>query len=173
MKKFLPVLVLLIALTACEKRTEDSPSASPLDMPGGTTKQEFKAENESNTNQTSEMTKKDTPAAEEVTDLKIDIEVEGEGAVAKAGDTVKVHYTGTLQDGTKFDSSRDRGQPFQFNLGAGQVIEGWDVGVEGMRVGEQRTLTIPPHMGYGEYGIGPIPGNAVLIFDVELVEIVD
>jgi FKBP-type peptidyl-prolyl cis-trans isomerase len=104
----------------------------------------------------------------------------GPGAAAKAGDMVAVHYTGWLFDpdaadskGRKFDSSRDRGQPFQFSLGAGQVIQGWDQGVAGMTLGgSNQTLVIPPHLGYGARGAGGvIPPNAVLVFDVELVAI--
>jgi peptidylprolyl isomerase len=95
----------------------------------------------------------------------------GEGREAKAGDTVSVHYTGTLQNGSKFDSSRDRGQPFQFPLGAGRVIRGWDEGVAGMRVGGRRTLVIPPDLGYGGRPVGPIPPNSTLNFDVELLDV--
>lgn len=107
-----------------------------------------------------------------VTELKIeDIKV-GDGAEAVAGKTVVVHYTGTLVDGKKFDSSVDRGQPFPFPLGAGRVIQGWDKGVQGMKVGGKRKLTIPPSMGYGEQGAGGvIPPNATLLFDVELLEV--
>jgi len=94
----------------------------------------------------------------------------GTGAEAKAGNKVSVHYVGTLTNGTKFDSSRDRGKPFEFGLGAGQVIKGWDQGVAGMKVGGKRKLTIPPSLGYGARGAGGvIPGNATLVFEVELL----
>ncbi|MFS8066373.1 MAG: FKBP-type peptidyl-prolyl cis-trans isomerase [Byssovorax sp.] len=106
----------------------------------------------------------------EATELVIeDIRV-GDGAVATAGQTVSVHYTGTLTDGKKFDSSHDRGQPFKFKLGAGQVIKGWDQGVAGMKIGGLRKLTIPPHLGYGARGAGGVIGpNATLVFEVELL----
>jgi FKBP-type peptidyl-prolyl cis-trans isomerase len=98
-----------------------------------------------------------------------DIKV-GTGAVANAGQTVKVHYTGWLTNGKKFDSSVDRGDPFTFPLGGGQVIKGWDEGVAGMKVGGKRQLRIPPQLGYGDRGAGGvIPANATLIFDVELL----
>jgi FKBP-type peptidyl-prolyl cis-trans isomerase len=106
----------------------------------------------------------------EATELVIeDIRV-GDGAVATAGQTVSVHYTGTLTDGKKFDSSHDRGQPFKFKLGGGQVIKGWDQGVAGMKIGGLRKLTIPPHLGYGARGAGGVIGpNATLVFEVELL----
>lgn len=97
----------------------------------------------------------------------------GDGAEAQAGQTISVHYVGTLEDGTKFDSSRDRGEPFAFTLGTGQVIQGWDLGVSGMKVGGVRRLVIPPSLAYGESGWGAIPPNATLIFEVELIDILD
>ena len=96
----------------------------------------------------------------------------GTGDVAVAGKTVSVHYTGWLENGKKFDSSVDRGQPFSFPLGAGRVIKGWDEGVQGMKIGGKRKLTIPSDLGYGSRGAGGvIPPNATLIFDVELIEV--
>jgi FKBP-type peptidyl-prolyl cis-trans isomerase len=96
---------------------------------------------------------------------------EGDGREAESGDEISVHYRGTLKDGTEFDSSYSRNEPFTFVLGIGQVIQGWDEGVVGMKVGEKRVLEIPSSLGYGESGTGPIPGNAGLIFEVELVSI--
>lgn len=118
------------------------------------------------------------PAEEETVTTKtglqyVDIKV-GEGDMPKLGDTVVVHYTGWLEDGTKFDSSVDRGEPFEFSIGLGQVISGWDEGVGTMRVGGVRKLIIPPDLGYGAGGAGGvIPANATLIFEVELLEIRD
>ncbi|MGC2518918.1 MAG: FKBP-type peptidyl-prolyl cis-trans isomerase [Burkholderiales bacterium] len=102
--------------------------------------------------------------------LTIEELVVGEGEIAAAGQTVIVHYTGWLIDGRKFDSSKDRDDPFEFALGAGQVIRGWDEGVQGMKIGGTRKLTIPPALGYGARGAGGvIPPNATLVFEVELL----
>jgi len=110
------------------------------------------------------------------TQLQVTDTVAGQGDEARKGQTVTVHYTGWLhengQRGAKFDSSRDRGDPFEFSLGAGMVIRGWDEGVAGMKVGGQRTLLIPPEMGYGARGAGGvIPPNATLLFEVELLAV--
>ncbi|MCG2693915.1 FKBP-type peptidyl-prolyl cis-trans isomerase [Candidatus Parcubacteria bacterium] len=106
------------------------------------------------------------------TKLNIEDIVLGGGDEVKSGNTVRVHYTGWLLNGTKFDSSVDRGQPFSFTVGAGQVIQGWDQGLLGMRVGGKRKLTIPASLGYGAQGVpGTIPANAVLVFEVELLQI--
>ena len=102
-----------------------------------------------------------------IEDLKV-----GKGAAVKEGDTVVMHYTGWLTDGTKFDSSHDRDEAFETPIGVGYVIKGWDLGVVGMKVGGKRKLTIPHQLGYGKYGVDPvIPGFATLVFEVELVKI--
>jgi FKBP-type peptidyl-prolyl cis-trans isomerase FkpA len=108
-----------------------------------------------------------TPSGLVIEDLVV-----GDGAVASAGQRVTVHYTGWLTDGKKFDSSKDRRDPFVFPLGGGQVIKGWDEGVAGMKVGGKRKLTIPPSLGYGARGAGGvIPPNATLLFEVELLNV--
>ena len=105
-----------------------------------------------------------------MSDLQIEEIKQGNGAEAKAGQRVTVHYVGTLTNGNKFDSSRDRGQGFSFELGRGQVIKGWDRGVAGMKVGGMRKLTIPPDLAYGDRGFPPvIPPGSTLVFEVELL----
>jgi FKBP-type peptidyl-prolyl cis-trans isomerase len=105
-------------------------------------------------------------------ELKVEELSSGAGPVAKSGNTVIVHYVGTLTNGSKFDSSRDRGEGFTFRLGAGEVIKGWDQGVAGMQVGSVRKLTIPPDLAYGARGFPPvIPPNSTLVFEVELLQI--
>jgi peptidylprolyl isomerase len=107
-----------------------------------------------------------TPSGLQYEDLEV-----GKGPEVKVGDQPQVHYTGTFTDQKKFDSSRDRQQPFVFKLGDGQVIKGMDEGVVGMKVGGKRKLTIPPNLAYGEKGVGPIPANSTLIFEIELLGI--
>ncbi len=123
---------------------------------------------------TRERTKAIVEAADDKGNVKsmiIDDIKAGEGSEVKEGDTVAVHYIGTLQDGTEFDNSKKRGEPFTFTVGGGQVIKGWEEGLIGMKTGGQRVLVIPPEKAYGERGIGPIPPNATLVFAIELVEI--
>jgi peptidylprolyl isomerase len=118
----------------------------------------------SNTNKT-----QDTTMQQQTTQIQSQDITVGTGTVAVAGKEVTVNYTGVFADGKKFDSSLDRGVPFTFTLGAGQVIKGWDIGVEGMKVGGQRILVIPPELGYGANDYGPIPGNSTLTFEIELL----
>jgi len=114
------------------------------------------------------------PSLSETKKLQIGVKHRPEDCPRKTqkGDTLKIHYTGTLEDGTEFDSSRKRDQPFSFKLGAGQVIKGWDQGLNGMCIGEKRKLKIPSDLGYGDHGHPPkIPGGATLVFDTELIAI--
>ena len=106
-------------------------------------------------------------------ELQIEDTVVGDGKEAVAGKLISVHYTGTLLNGTKFDSSVDRGTPFEFILGAGQVIQGWDQGFNGMKVGGKRKLIIPPDLAYGPIARGLIPANSTLIFEVELLDVIE
>jgi FKBP-type peptidyl-prolyl cis-trans isomerase len=129
------------------------------------------ASSSSSSSATAESAGASGPKTDPVTALKIEDVQKGTGEAAVAGKTVTVHYTGWLANGTKFDSSVDRKQPFKFKLGAGQVIPGWDQGVSGMLVGGKRRLTIPPALGYGARGVGPIPPDSTLQFDVELLAV--
>lgn len=107
-----------------------------------------------------------------IQNMKVETIKQGQGTEAKTGDTVTVNYVGTLENGTKFDSSLDRNEPFSFTLGQNRVIQGWEQGVLGMKVGETRKLTIPPELGYGSSGAGGlIPPNATLIFTIDLLKI--
>lgn len=125
---------------------------------------------ETNISETNQTTMP-TLAPSKVTELIIEDTKIGTGNEVKSGDNISIHYTGTLEDGTKFDSSYNRGQPLETQIGVGQVIEGWDKGIVGMKVGGKRKLTIPYQMAYGEDGYGPIPSKATLIFEVELMDI--
>jgi len=108
---------------------------------------------------------------EEKSEVIIEILTEGTDPASTVGDTLRVHYVGTFLDGEVFDSSRDRGEPFDVTLGLGRVISGWEQGLLGMKTGEVRRITIPPHLAYGESGTGSIPPNSTLVFEVELLEI--
>lgn len=119
----------------------------------------------------SNNTTKETSMTNETNDLKIEDLKVGDGAQAQTGNTIKVNYSGTLTDGTKFDNSYDRNEPFEFTLGQGQVIQGWEQGFVGMKVGGKRRLTIPPSLGYGDQANDTIPANSTLIFEVELLEV--
>lgn len=110
--------------------------------------------------------------AEKVSELQIEELKVGQGSEAQDGDFIRVHYTGWLTDGEEFDSSRDNYSPFEFQLGAGEVIKGWDQGIIGMKAGGKRKLTIPPKLGYGKRDMDVIPPNSTLVFEVDLVEIV-
>lgn len=120
--------------------------------------------------------KQSTSTPKESKEKKMTLEIKdtviGTGAEAKKNCVIEVHYEGRLENGTEFDSSKKRGQPFQFTLGIGQVIKGWDQGFDGMKVGGKRTLTIPADMGYGSRAAGSIPPNSTLIFDVELLNVI-
>lgn len=141
----LSLLLALVALAACGKDTKSGGFSASLGV------------------DTTKMTK--APSGLWYTDLAV-----GQGEPVGPGRTVRVHYTGWLPDGTKFDSSRDRGEPFAFTLGAGQVITGWDEGVNGMKVGGRRKLVLPPALAYGDGGAPPtIPPGATLVFDVEVL----
>ncbi len=159
--------VALIALAGCQDKTSKATTST-------TTTTQTSATTAPAESTGAGMSGTQAGAAAEVTTpsgLKYQDLVLGDGAVAESGKKVSVHYTGWLTDNTKFDSSVDRGQPFEFILGQGQVIRGWDEGVKGMRVHGKRRLTIPSDLGYGPRGQGPIPPDATLIFEVQLLDV--
>ncbi|MCK5460966.1 FKBP-type peptidyl-prolyl cis-trans isomerase [Candidatus Gracilibacteria bacterium] len=169
MKKLLPLFVCTFLLFGCEKEEESQIASEDVIVEKDESVELVFEEAETNIDSNNEK----MTTEKQVTELKIEILKEGTGEEAKKEDNLKMHYTGTLMDGTKFDSSVDRGTPFNFTLGVGQVIAGWDEGIVGMKVGEKRKLTIPYSMAYGEMGYPPvIPAKAILIFDIELIEIV-
>ena len=154
-------LAMVVFASACTKKTEETKTETT------TTTQTNPAAGTTTAMQGA------TGATAATTAPKVDMQdsVVGKGAEAVNGKAVTVHYTGTLKDGTKFDSSVDRKEPFTFTLGAGQVIKGWEQGIVGMKVGGKRKLTIPPELAYGANAVGAIPANSTLIFDVELLEV--
>jgi FKBP-type peptidyl-prolyl cis-trans isomerase len=165
MKKYFVFIVAATLVAGCgaAKKQESKSASEPQAAPA----QQAAARAET---PAAQVSGKASDTVKTASGLKYVITKQGNGVKPSAGQTVKVHYTGKLTDGTTFDSSIPRGEPFAFTLGAGQVIKGWDEGIAMMSKGEKRTLVIPPKLGYGEGGMGPIPPNAVLIFDVELVE---
>lgn len=158
-KILVPIILLVFTGFSCAPQTE------PV--------YEYRADEDEPVEETTTMA--EAPKIDDVTTsstgLGIRDDVVGDGTEAKAGDTVSVHYTGTFTDGEKFDSSLDRGTPFQFSLGAGMVIQGWDEGVAGMKIGGKRLLVVPPELGYGNNPVGPIPAGSTLVFEVELLDI--
>lgn len=169
MKKVLTVLIVVTAVvlgyTLTRSKTANAPAAKEETVKSADRTAQPKVQDSRPVDNNSNEKK--------VMELEIKTTQEGTGERAvKAGDNISVHYTGKLTDGTKFDSSVDRGTPFEFQIGQGMVIAGWEQGLLGMKVGEKRTLTIPSDLGYGSRGAGAvIPPNATLIFDVELISI--
>lgn len=157
------ILIVIIAVIVIGMNSNTPNSSKPTSSTLPTTSSR---QNSSSVANSTSMSSTTTPSG-----LKIADTVIGTGTAVKSGDTVTIHYKGTLLDGTKFDSSYDRNQPFSTKIGVGQVIKGWDEGIVGMQVGGKRTLTIPPELGYGPNGTGPIPGNSTLIFETELLAI--
>jgi peptidylprolyl isomerase len=160
------VLFVVFGLYFASTKNTPNSNAAISQLPTKEPAPQAKTEQPQLNNSTTTKTTMDNPDKLQVQTVK-----EGSGPAAKAGDMVSVNYTGTLTNGTKFDSSYDRGQPITFKLGVGQVIAGWDQGVTGMKVGEKRHLVIPASLAYGSQAMGTIPSNSTLVFDVELMKI--
>ena len=162
-------LVFGVLAVACQSRVPEPQQSAPVSQPSATPA--AAASPAATVAQAANPAPSASAAGAVTTLVKDDVKV-GKGAAAKSGDKIRVHYTGKLLDGTKFDSSLDRNEPFELTLGAGMVIKGWDEGIVGMKVGGKRKLTIPSNMAYGPSGHPPvIPPNSPLVFDVELLEI--
>ena len=157
--QLLTILSMIVLASACTKKTEEAKMDAVATPPPASTQTTQTAGSGSSIAAV-------TMSAEMMVDSVV-----GKGAEAVNGKSVTVHYTGKLTDGTKFDSSVDRKEPFSFTLGAGQVIKGWEQGIVGMKVGGKRKLTIPPALAYGSNAVGAIPANSTLVFDVELLEV--
>jgi FKBP-type peptidyl-prolyl cis-trans isomerase len=167
--RFFPVFVFPFLVVGCTNMCSEGDSKVETSETADLSSSEEQTGEEEPTIEEGGIEEMTTQDGETATVDIVDIVV-GEGAVAEKGSSVTVHYTGTLEDGTKFDSSLDRQQPFTFELASGMVIKGWDIGVEGMKVGGKRKLTIPGALAYGDKGVpGTIPANATLIFEVELL----
>jgi FKBP-type peptidyl-prolyl cis-trans isomerase len=162
------VLSIAVLLLGAAWYSNSQRGAALQATPGQPTQAQMDARTQDSQNPTQNQTNQTSMGA---TELKITDSVVGTGATAQAGMTVFVHYTGTLIDGQVFDSSIPRGEPFSFELGGGQVIQGWDIGIQGMKVGGKRTLVIPASLAYGDRPTGPIPANSTLIFEVELLDV--
>lgn len=173
--RFAATLTLAAALAACNHgATETASTSSTTETAATTTTASTTSATETAATTTTAAATADTfsmPANLQTSPsgLKYSVDQPGTGPQPQQGQTVRVNYTGWLTDGTKFDSSRDHGEPLEFPIGQGRVIRGWEEGIGAMHVGEKRTLVIPPDLGYGPQGSGPIPPNATLVFKVELV----
>jgi FKBP-type peptidyl-prolyl cis-trans isomerase len=165
---FLSVGVMALALVAV--RSETSPTADLAALDGATQSAVVVATDDGSEGLKNALVDAATTDGELINLVIDDVRV-GDGATVKEGDTVRVHYIGTTRDGVQFDSSYARGEPFIFTVGAGKVIQGWEKGLVGMKVGGQRILVIPPDMAYGNRQVGPIPPNSPLVFAIELLEI--
>ena len=167
--KYLGIIAVIIIIVSsvfffgCNKKNDESVAEPEVSAQETEVKEEVKEE--------AKEEPKEEVKAEAVEGLKIEDVTEGDGPAVKDGDMVKVHYTGMLTNGKVFDSSKERGEPFSFMVGGGSVIEGWEKGLLGMKVGGKRMLTISPELGYGDRDMGDIPPNSTLIFEIDLLGI--